>query len=269
MRAWLAVVMLPAAMAQTGAPLGTAASVARGDKLFAQGCAVGYCHGAGGSAARSQRLRGRTFEREYLIRVIRDGIPNTAMPAWGDRLTDADIRDIADYIQSLANAPAAVETGPAPAGAALPEGSEKVVEIPEEHRRGREQFFDLTRESRCSVCHRLGGIGVAVGPDVTKVSALKAPDAAQVLRYGRPRTVRTIVRKDGERFPGVIVSRTAALLRVYDLTSTPPVLRSMPAEEVGSILRGANWRHAAAVRSYTNDDLQAVWNYVRFAAEAK
>jgi len=263
MRLWLVIALLsPAAVAQQSA------SVARGDKLFAQGCSVGYCHGASGSAARSPRLRGRTFDRDYLVKVIRNGIPNTAMPAWGDRLTDTDVNDLTDYIQSLANAPIAVSGGPSTETAAPP-AAEKAIDIPDEHRNGRDLFFDLTRESRCSVCHRLNGVGTAAGPDITKGSSISATDGPQVLRYGRPRTVRTIVLKGNERFPGTAVQRTAAATSVYDLSTTPPVLRRLLNTDIQSIQRQSNWRHRDAVRGYTLEDLQSIWNYVRFVAARK
>jgi len=268
MRFWLAIVLCPCAMAQPGGALGTSASIARGDKLFAQGCAVGYCHGAGGSAARSQRLRGRNFEREYLIKVIRNGIPNSAMPAWGDRLTDADIGDITDYIQSLASAPLNVAGGPTPEGPATP-AQEKPIDIPDEHRRGRDLFFDLTRETRCSVCHRLNAFGTAVGPDITKSAVMKITDGPQVLRYGRPRNVRTIVLKNGERFPGAAVQRNTATTNVYDLSGNPPVLRHLLNTDVQSIQRQTNWRHGNVVRGYTVEDMQSIWTYVRFVAAQK
>lgn len=265
MKLWLVLLLVSVAYGQS---IGTPASVARGDKLFAQGCSVGYCHGAGGSAARSQRLRGRTFERDYLIKVIRNGIPSTAMPAWGDRLTDADISDLTDYIQSLATAPIAVAGGPSTeAPVSMP--TEKSVDTPDEHKRGRDLFFDLTRESRCSVCHRLNGNGTAVGPDITKVVAINVADGPQVLRYGRPRTVRTVVLKQGERFAGVVAERTASNTRVYDLSATPPVMRSLLNTEVTSIQRQSTWRHGSVVRSYSLEDMQAIWNYVRFVAAKK
>jgi len=262
---WALLLLLPVAYGQS---IGTPASVARGDKLFAQGCSVGYCHGAGGSAARSQRLRGRKFDREYLVKVIRNGIPATAMPAWGDRLTDADINDLTDYIQSLATAPVNVAGGPSTeAPVALP--AEKAWDTPEEHKRGRDLFFDLTREGRCSVCHRLNGNGTAVGPDITKVAAIKVTDGPQVLRYGRPRTVRTFALKDGERFAGVTAERTASETRVFDLSATPPVLRNLLNTDVQSIQRQANWRHGSVVRGYSLEDMQTIWTYVRFVAAKK
>lgn len=269
MRPWLSIAAIAIVYAQPGVPLGTPAAVARGDKLFAQGCAVGYCHGAAGTAARSPRLRGRTFDRDYLIRVIREGIPNTAMPAWGDRLTDRDIGDLADYVQSLANAPVGTDEAPTAAVTQTAPAPVTVTELPEEQRRGRELFFDLTRQGRCSICHQLEGVGVAVGPEIAKVSSLKEPDALKVLRYGRPRTVRTIVLKSGERFPGVIAERSAARTRVYDLSATPPVLRTILQAELAGIQRQTNWLHRTAVRAYTNEELQLLWNFIRFTLEPK
>lgn len=269
MRRMLLAVLVPVAWAQAGVGTGTSSAIARGDKLFAQGCAVGYCHGAGGSAARSQRLRGRSFEREYLLKVIRVGIPNTAMPAWGDRLTETDLSDLADYIQSLASAPVAVTGAPTAESPQLASVTDRVVDTPDEQRAGRDLFFDLTRESRCSVCHRLNGTGTAVGPDITKVSALQVVDGPRVLRYGRPRQVRTVVLKGGERFAGVPVDRGAAMTRVYDLSAVPPVLRTLASTEIQSTQRQTAWRHAAAVRSYSPEELQTVWDFVRHAAGKK
>ena len=259
---YLTIALLPSAIAQPDP------AIARGDKLFAQGCSVGYCHGAGGSAARSPRLRGRTFDRDYLIKVIRNGIPNTAMPAWGDRLTDADIGDLTGYIQSLATAPINVAAGPSTDGPAAP-AIEKPIDVPAEFQNGRDLFFDLTRETRCSVCHRLNGFGTPAGPDITKSAAIKVTDGPQVLRFGRPRRVRTIVLKNGERFAGATIERNASLTHVYDLNSNPPVLRHLQNTDIQSIQRQTNWRHRNVVRGYTVEDLQSIWNYVRFIAAKK
>src|SRR5215467_6300933 len=79
-------------------------NVPLGEKVFAQSCSVGYCHGAAGAAARGPRLRGRTFDKDYLFSVIRNGIPKSAMPGWKDRLKEDEIWATVGYIQSLASA---------------------------------------------------------------------------------------------------------------------------------------------------------------------
>lgn len=268
MRCWAGIVLAPVMLlADQQGSLGTSAVVARGDQLFAQGCAVGYCHGAAGAAARSPRLRGRTFERDYLVKVIRDGIPNSAMPAWGDRLTDDDISALVAYVQTLATAtgdgPAPVETGSA---AAVVAG--KDADLAPEVRQGRELFYDPQRMQRCSNCHRVQGIGTAVSVDLMKLSKQQlGADAVNALRYGRPRRVRGVVLKDGDRFPGVVVERGTAETLVYDLKGVPPVLRSLQNGEIQGILQQSGWRHAQAVLGYTTEELKAVWAFVNWAAQ--
>ena len=254
---------------QTGTSLGTSAVVARGDKLFAQGCAVGYCHGSAGTAARSPRLRGRTFEKDYLVKVIRDGIPNTAMPAWGDRLTDDDIVALVAYIQSLATA---TPEGPAPSEIAslAPPVAVKDSDLSPDVRRGRELFYDPQRLQRCSNCHRVQGIGTPVGPDLAKLThAQLAADAVNALKYGRPRRVQGIVVKDGDRFPAILIERGSSVTRIYDLKSIPPVQRNLPTSGIRLIQQQSGWRHSQAVQSYSTDELKAVWIFIRWAVERK
>lgn len=266
---WMAGVVLAPVMllADQQGSLGTSAVVARGDQLFAQGCAVGYCHGTAGAAARSPRLRGRTFEKDYLVKVIRDGIPNSAMPAWGDRLVDDEIAALVAYIQSLA---AASSEGPAPAETAslAPPVAVKESELSPEVRQGRELFYDPQRLQRCSNCHRLQGIGTPVSVDLAKLSKQQlAADAVNSLRYGRPRRVRGVVLKDGDRFPAVVVDRGATETRVYDLKGVPPVLRNLRSTEIQAIQQQSGWRHAQAVQGYTTEDLKAVWAFVNWSAQ--
>ena len=66
-------------------------SITAGEKIFAQNCSVGYCHGVAGAAARGPRLQGRTFDKNYLYSAISDGIPKSAMPAWKDRLKEDEL----------------------------------------------------------------------------------------------------------------------------------------------------------------------------------
>jgi hypothetical protein len=56
---------------------------------------------------------------------------------------------------------------------------------------------------------------------------------------------------------------------VFDLSATPPVLRNLLNRDVQSIQRQANWRHGSVVRGYSLEDMQTIWNYVRFVAAKK
>jgi hypothetical protein len=62
------------------------------------------------------------------------------------------------------------------------------------------------------------------------------------------------------------VEKTASRLRVYDLSSRLPVLRTFASEEV-LMSAGASWRHSEAASLYTDAELDAVVRFLRWAAE--
>ena len=91
-------------------PLADASADAiQGESLFQKNCA--FCHAADGSGRNwigtflqpsprdltdSQFMSNVT--RDYLLQVIRKGLPGTSMPAWQSVLTEAEIRVIVAYI---------------------------------------------------------------------------------------------------------------------------------------------------------------------------
>ncbi len=78
--------------------------LATGASLYAQSCA--RCHGTEGQGTRrAPALDVQTFFEKYtadaaLIQVITQGVPGTAMPAWGDRLSEREIEGIVAFIRS-------------------------------------------------------------------------------------------------------------------------------------------------------------------------
>ncbi|HZT29052.1 MAG TPA: c-type cytochrome [Bryobacteraceae bacterium] len=251
---WVALLLAHSA-AETG-------SAARGEQVFAQSCSVGYCHGKAGAASRGPRLRGRTFARSYLERVIRDGIPNSAMPGWKGRLTDQDIAAVIDYVASLAtvsNDPPPTTAGSAPAGPAPAPEFRGTAEA----ERGFRLFFDATRETRCGVCHVSGGRGIAIGPDLGNLAGKPEGEIAAVLRSPRARHVVTVRLRGGETFPGLRVSKQGSLVKFYDLTTPPPVLRTVSQAEVLSVSDDAAWRHDAYLAPYTPSEIDDLAAYLR------
>ena len=84
----------------------------RGAAVFSKYCAL--CHGAGGvgdgRAASLQKvppanLTISTRGRSYKMQVVREGGAalgrSSSMPAWRDVLTDAEITDVVEYVQTL------------------------------------------------------------------------------------------------------------------------------------------------------------------------
>jgi mono/diheme cytochrome c family protein len=79
-----------------------------GARVFRQNCAP--CHGESGDgkglAAATLFPKPANFklkqpDPEYVLQVVRDGIPGTAMPSWKDLIPEADRKALAGYIRSL------------------------------------------------------------------------------------------------------------------------------------------------------------------------
>lgn len=81
----------------------TAESLALGSELYSANCA--RCHGLEGQGTqRAPSLNVKSFltgtNDAAIQQIITLGVPNTAMPAWGDRLADSEIQAITGFIRS-------------------------------------------------------------------------------------------------------------------------------------------------------------------------
>ncbi len=221
-----------------------AAPDARGARIFAQSCAVGYCHGSGGSAGRAPRVTGRGLDRALVLKAVRDGVGGTGMPGFQGRLSAADIDAVVTFVTGVAGA-AAVKEKPLPAAA----------------QRGRDLFFDAVRGIRCSTCHAVEGRGIAIGPNV---GVLARASAAGIRKAPAP-NVRTAA-VGGDSFPALVVDQKQDWVKLYDLTKPPPVLRTVAASETKLADGAAGWSHAAVTANYTDAELAAVAEYLRWLA---
>lgn len=143
----------------------TAADLLDGERAFRNSCA--NCHGPDGDVIPGIDLGRGRFRRpmsdEDLVRIIRAGIPNTPMPA--SQMSVEQAQKIVAYLRNRATAArggavvgdalrgkAAFEKAGAPGGAAV----------------------------ACTSCHRIGGNGARVGPDLTDVGTRR--NAAELER---------------------------------------------------------------------------------------
>jgi mono/diheme cytochrome c family protein len=81
----------------------TAESLALGQDLYSSSCS--RCHGPDGQGTqRAPALNVKSFLEETpdlaIQQIITLGVPGTAMPAWGDRLTDAEIQAVVGFVRS-------------------------------------------------------------------------------------------------------------------------------------------------------------------------
>jgi mono/diheme cytochrome c family protein len=224
-----------------------------GEKVFAQSCATGYCHGARGTPAGAPRLAGRGFDQTYITNTIMRGLPGTAMPAFGTTLSRADLVAVVAYVANLNGiANASINLGPGPGAAGPPEPG-----LSAEAERGRALFFDAVRGfGRCSTCHEVNGIGISVTTPVAKIPA----DATALRTLSTP-DIRTAT-VDGEGMPALIVSQGKTRALFYDLTSAPPVLRTVDPEAL-KVAEGSTWRHASVIGAYNDAELASILGFLR------
>lgn len=126
------------------------ADVDGGKQLFDGMCAV--CHGAGGAGGDAPSLnRARLIHAPTdaaLVRILNNGIPNTAMPRIR-RFTETEARQLVAYVRSLGKLGEAVTPGDARNGA------------------------EIYKKLGCAGCHILNGRGGNLGPDLSDVGFMR------------------------------------------------------------------------------------------------
>jgi putative heme-binding domain-containing protein len=185
------------AFAQTRPAPNDPAVVRAGTALFRERCAE--CHGTDAKGVAGHDLTrlwtsGATDERVF--RTIREGVPNTLMPA--SPAPDGELWALVSYLRSLNGA----EAGPAGGGNA--ENGERIFWV------------------SCGGCHTVDGRGGPLGPNLSRIGqsqsrelltrALRDPNAAIADGY-RPVTV---VTRDGQRVRGVRKGEDAFSIQMMD-----------------------------------------------------
>ncbi len=97
-------------------PKASPQSLERGNQVFMQSCAP--CHGVAGdgkgTAATALLPEPANFklkqpDSDYVLQVLRNGIPGTGMPAWKDQISEPDRKALADFVRSLFKDDSSVE----------------------------------------------------------------------------------------------------------------------------------------------------------------
>jgi putative heme-binding domain-containing protein len=129
----------------------TAADLLDGERAYGASCTT--CHGPDGNVIPNIDFSRGLFRREMtdedLVRIIRTGIPGTAMPATS--MTVEQAQKIVAFLRSM---PAA-RRGNAGSGPVTGDVA-----------RGRTVF---TGKGGCTACHRIETTGSRVGPDLTRI----------------------------------------------------------------------------------------------------
>ncbi|HEY3159718.1 MAG TPA: c-type cytochrome [Vicinamibacterales bacterium] len=179
---------------------GNAEAITAGMGTYRVRCAD--CHGMDARGIRGPDItqvwaKGRTDAA--LFRTIRNGVPNTEMPAHpAPRTTDTDIWRILAYLKTMAPATAeGPSRGNASAGAGL-------------------------FATNCVACHRVGTSGGHLGPDLTRIGVARARAALARQIRGTMPDVRagyqsvTLAAPDGKEIHGVKKNEDQFSVQVMD-----------------------------------------------------
>jgi len=215
--------------------------ISGGAGIFTRTCGSGYCHGTGGIGAGAPRLRGRDLDPGYIFKTITNGVPGTPMAGFKSDLTDEQRWKLVAFILSPAGANDPIGGRPAESepkkegsatavstGGAMPAGDATS---------GRDLFYDLASQRSCHGCHAIKGVGGKVGPDLGASAAKSGAELLSAIL--KPRSVSdakyatvTIVLTSGDKITGVKKEEGADIIRVYDTTVMPAVLRTVMKSEI-------------------------------------
>ncbi|HKA19743.1 MAG TPA: c-type cytochrome [Blastocatellia bacterium] len=174
--------------------------LSRGQKIFVAHCAL--CHGIGATGGRGPALNRAELRRasddQAMFRVIQNGIEGTEMPgAW--QLSNNEIKDLVEYVRSLARNDAVKLTGDPARGKTYYEG-----------------------KGACTTCHIVDGRGGSLGPDLTNIGARRSasylrealidPGAAVPEDF----LVVSLVTKDGRRIRGMRANEDSFTIQLRD-----------------------------------------------------
>jgi putative heme-binding domain-containing protein len=178
----------------------TAQDLLDGGRVYSERCAT--CHGPNGDLVPNIDFSRGQFRRPMtdadLVRIIRQGIPNTPMPATD--VSEVQASQIVAYLRSLA------------AGTSIPAVIGDAV-------RGKTVF---EAKGNCTSCHSVAGVGARTAPDLANVGAVRrAPELERALlepqadvqpnhRYYR------VVLQDGTTVTGRLLGYDTFHIRMLD-----------------------------------------------------
>ena len=178
----------------------TAFDIEDGGRAFRNTCA--NCHGPDGDQIAGIDLGRAQFRRpltdQELVGIIRNGIPNTPMPA--TTMSEVQAGKIVAYLRSAAE-------------------SRRSVAVAGDAVRGRTIFEG---KGSCSSCHRVNGSGSRLGPDLSRVGQVRraieleqslVEPAAEVLPANRSYRVTT---RDGATVTGRLLNHDTFTVQLLD-----------------------------------------------------
>jgi hypothetical protein len=132
--------------------------------------------------------------------------------------------------------------------------------------RGRELFTNAKKGVACKTCHSLGGVGTAIGPNLTNMASNGSVHSIVMTMHMTMTEHVYRVKTASNSFPGILKQKYGDKSEYYDLSEIPPVLRTLSANQIVSLVRDQEWRHPPSMANYTAQELADVISFLKFAA---
>lgn len=178
----------------------TGSDVYGGEQAFQNYCA--NCHGSAGNQIANVDLGHGVFRKPYddaaLMEIVMKGIPGTPMPATPN-MSREQATQIVAYLRSRAVVKDAGAGG--------------------DPARGKELFAG---KGQCVTCHRVEGIGSRLGPDLTRIGAVRTSDQLATsllepdLEVQPANRTYTVVTRDGRRVTGRLLNHDTFTVQLLD-----------------------------------------------------
>jgi len=232
----------------------------RGEEVYRTTCTNSFCHGVGGIQGSAPRLAAREFDAMYIANITANGVPNTPMAGFANALSSGDLNAVMTYVASLNGIYNPRFTSDDPlASLGIEVVNPRRIPLAGREQEGRELFFDAYGKGirRCSTCHEMEGIGIPVAAPIMTV-----PATVRALRnLNTPAVQRATL--NGDSMPALVLSQSVSGSKFYDLTSVPPVLRTVQPEADLTLYDSGNWQHQDYLSAYSTEELDKVLAFLR------
>lgn len=132
--------------------------------------------------------------------------------------------------------------------------------------RGREIFQHSAKGTACATCHAMAGVGTEVGPDLSMMAGMATVHSmVATIRMTMTNTV-LLVKTANASYPAVLKQKQGDESEFWDLSQTPPVLRTLTSKEIVSSDRDTKWQHPPATIDYTAQEYADIIAFLRWAA---
>ena len=131
--------------------------------------------------------------------------------------------------------------------------------------RGRELFTHAKKGVACKTCHYLGGVGTAIGPDLTTMAKYGSLHSIIMTMHMTMTEHVYRIKTGAANFPGILKAKYGDKVEYYDLSSIPPVLRTLYLNQIVSAERDETWKHPPARANYSQQELADIVAFLKFA----